>query len=162
MSPLSKQLGAARSSFYWHFRDREELVTAALGEWERRLTDETIAAVLGEADPRERLRKLFALAFADPTAPVVEVALAARTDDPLVGPIVARVTAKRVAFMTRCFEELGFGDEARARAVIAYATFVGWLQLRQTAPEVVALAPDDGASLATVVEQLFVPPELTA
>lgn len=32
---LAKELGATRGSFYWHFRDRDDLIEAALELWER-------------------------------------------------------------------------------------------------------------------------------
>jgi AcrR family transcriptional regulator len=32
---LAARLGATRGSFYWHFRDRDELIREALGLWAR-------------------------------------------------------------------------------------------------------------------------------
>jgi AcrR family transcriptional regulator len=158
VNALAKGLGTARSSFYWHFQDRSELVLAALGEWERRLTDDMIAAARLEPDPRERLRRLLATVFAEPTVAGVEVALAAYSDDPVVGPILARITAKRIDFVAQCFADLGFGVASRARALVAYSAFVGWLQVQRTAPEVAVLSPEDGTDLVAVIEGLFVPP----
>lgn len=36
---LSTRLGVSRSSFYWYFRDREDLLDQLLGEWERTNTE---------------------------------------------------------------------------------------------------------------------------
>ena len=36
--PLAKTLGTSRTSFYWVFRDREEVLGALLDRWERQNT----------------------------------------------------------------------------------------------------------------------------
>jgi AcrR family transcriptional regulator len=126
---LAKQLGATRGSFYWHFKDREELVRATLDLWEREHTTELIPEALAIEDPVERLRALFRMVYEQPVDPV-EVALASTADDPLVGPAVARVTRLRVRFLRDIFTELGLDEaEADARAWLAYAFYVGHHQL---------------------------------
>src|ERR671922_6013 len=55
VEPLAARLGVTKGSFYWHFRDRDELLTAALQEWERTGTEELIKRLDQIADPRERL-----------------------------------------------------------------------------------------------------------
>ena len=42
---LSRSLGATRGSFYWHFTDREALLTSLLDTWEREATDEVLPLV---------------------------------------------------------------------------------------------------------------------
>jgi len=158
VNPLAQKLGAARSSFYWHFRDRAELLQAALGEWERHLTDSIIALVVEQADPRDRLVTLLTMVFADPAAAVIEVTLAAHASDPIVGPVLARVIGRRIDFVTTCFEDLSCGPESRTRAVLAYSAYAGWLQLSQTAPDVIRAAENSDPSIAAVVNQLFLPP----
>lgn len=36
--PLAKRLGFSRTSFYWHFRDREALLEAMVRQWEKKNT----------------------------------------------------------------------------------------------------------------------------
>ena len=53
VEPLARALGVTKGSFYWHFKDRRELMEALLREWEeetRLLTD-----ALMSADPRGAL-----------------------------------------------------------------------------------------------------------
>ena len=38
VEPLARTLGVTKGSFYAHFRNRDELVTAALAEWRERST----------------------------------------------------------------------------------------------------------------------------
>src|SRR6266699_616553 len=35
VEPLAERLGATKGSFYWHFRDRNALLEAAVAQWER-------------------------------------------------------------------------------------------------------------------------------
>jgi AcrR family transcriptional regulator len=159
VNPLAKQLGAARSSFYWHFRDRAELLQAALHEWEKERTDATITIVLEQPDPRERLRTLITMAFADSTEAGADITLTAHASDPIVGPVLARVIGRRIDFLCRCFEDLGFGAESRTRAVIAYSAFAGWLQLSYSVPDFATAALSQDASIAVTVNKLLLPPD---
>jgi AcrR family transcriptional regulator len=149
---LAKTLGATRGSFYWHFKDRHELIQVALERWEREHTTELIPQAEAIGDPTERLRFLFREVYEPPTDPL-ESALA-WADDPLVAPAVARVTRARLVFLRRIFVELGLPDaEAADRAWLAYAFYVGHHQLGRNAD----LQKRRPASLDRVVELLTAP-----
>ena len=45
VEPLARTLGVTKGSFYAHYRNRDELITAALEEWERSHGDEGLAAI---------------------------------------------------------------------------------------------------------------------
>jgi CubicO group peptidase (beta-lactamase class C family)/AcrR family transcriptional regulator len=53
VEPLARSLGVTKGSFYWHFRDRRDLLEQLLVEWERE-TD-LLTNALGDADPLGRL-----------------------------------------------------------------------------------------------------------
>jgi AcrR family transcriptional regulator len=130
---LARGLGASRGSFYWHFADREALLVAALERWEREHTDELIPEIEAVADPVERLRELFRLVYDQPVD-ALEVTLAFAATHPLVAPVFARVTERRVGFLERLFADLGLpAGDARERAWLAYGFYVGHHQLRRTA-----------------------------
>jgi AcrR family transcriptional regulator len=66
MEPLAKSLGVTRGGFYWHFADRDALLTEMLDTWERAATDEVIDRVERQGgDARTRLRRAGALTFSD-------------------------------------------------------------------------------------------------
>jgi AcrR family transcriptional regulator len=44
---LARELGVTKGSFYWHFRDREELLDALVREWETELLDDIIPRLQG-------------------------------------------------------------------------------------------------------------------
>ena len=138
---LAKRLGVSRGSFYWHFADRDALLTAALDEWEHTTTTGVIEQLEKLASPSDRLRAIFELAYFTPdSVNRVEPALAANAEHPIVAPVLRRVTDARLHFLTTLFTDLGLDPTiARQRALYSYSAFLGWLHLRRTMP---GLAPE--------------------
>ncbi len=137
VEPLAARLGATKGSFYWHFRNREELIREALAHWEREATDAIIEELAPVGDPVRRLRLVleFATQDEDDLYPP-DVALLASARDPVVGPVVARVQRKRLAFLERCFRDLGLPPaESRHRSRVAYSAYLGWFQQTAGLPE---------------------------
>lgn len=52
---LAKALKVSKGSFYWHFSDRPDLLSALLDLWERDFTAQLIANAAALPTPRERL-----------------------------------------------------------------------------------------------------------
>lgn len=128
---LAKTVGATRGSFYWHFRNRGELIDAALKQWEAENTTALIPTFEGLADPVERLRTLFRGVYEQPVD-TIEIALASTAEDPLVAAAYARVTRMRLDFLRQIFIDLGLSDDqADARAWLAYGFYIGHHQLGQ-------------------------------
>lgn len=48
--PLAKKLGLSRTSFYWFFKDREELLDALLGRWREKNTGSLVRQALAPAE----------------------------------------------------------------------------------------------------------------
>lgn len=150
---IAKAMGATRGSFYWHFSDRRDLVDAALAHWERESTVDRIPSLETVVDPAARPRVLFREVYEQP-ADAIEIALAASGADPLVAPVVARVTRRRRDALRRIFTELGCDEaEAEHRAWLAYGFYVGHHQLSRN-PETRVDRPDD---LRRIVDLLTAP-----
>ena len=123
---LARQLGVTRGSFYWHFRDREDLLERVLLAWSERTTDQ-LTRRLEDAgtDPREAIRELISLPFrgrAAARAARIELAIRtwARRDD-AARAAVDRSDAIRLAYHEQLFVALGFVDgDAKARAFLLY------------------------------------------
>jgi AcrR family transcriptional regulator len=127
VEPLAARLGATKGSFYWHFRDRQELIEAALATWERKATDEIIAGLESIADPVERLRSGLVIAMELEEDDYPDVRLLPSVTDPLVAP----VQKKRLASLARCCREMGFPlAESRRRARLANSIYIGWVHQR--------------------------------
>lgn len=150
VEPLAKRLGTTKGSFYWHFRNRDALITAALRYWEQRYTETVIAASDKITDPRQRLHSLFLQAMESDGTQGVELALLASADHPLVAPVLRRVGRRRVDYVTDLFTQLGFTEaDAKLRAVIGISVYHGFHQLAHTAPQTL---PDAAAGRRRLVD----------
>jgi AcrR family transcriptional regulator len=124
---LAKALAVTRGSFYWHFKDREALLTAVLNAWRDAATEQVIHRFEGQqADPSVLIGELISLPFrgrAAERAARVELAIRAwARRDALARQAVDEVDARRLSYISQCFSALGFPiAEARARAFILYA-----------------------------------------
>ena len=128
---LAARLQTTKGSFYWHFKDREELITQTLATWEREDTDSPIEELNEISDPVERLRlgTVMATEYEEEERP--DVRLLPSAADPVVGEVVKRVQRKRLDFLAQTFHEAGFTPaESRLRARLAYSLAVGWQQQR--------------------------------
>jgi AcrR family transcriptional regulator len=136
IDPLARRLGATKGSFYWHFANRDDLIAATLELWERRDTIEIIAAMDAIPDPHKRLTALVRLAFCgaasgqDPQAGVLAAA-----SDPRVAPVLERVTRARLTKLESVYGDAGLDKaDARRHARLAYALYVGMIDLQRADP----------------------------
>ena len=127
---LAKTLGVTKGSFYWHFPSREALLKAALERWER-LDETTVFAPLEEiADARARLRELFVSTSREMRTHVLYSELLKALDHPVVQPVMARVSQRRIHFLMQAYRALNFSRrDAMDRARLVYSAYVGYLQL---------------------------------
>ena len=154
VEPLAARLGATKGSFYWHFAGRDALVAATLERWERTATEDVITAIGVEPDLAARLRLLMSHALDGGAR--VELALQPSAAHPLVAPVLARVTLRRLDYLTALFRDLGFEpDIARERSVLAYTAYLGHAQLTHATPDA---APDPLRRYIESVTALLIAP----
>ena len=152
---VAARLRVSKGSFYWHFRGRSDLVSAALDRWERRSTAEAIKGLDEVKDPRRRLELILDAASEPPRSRSLYAALAEAVHDPVVGQVLNQVASRRIAYLKACYRELGLTpQEAEAKAVFAYAAYRGLLQL---AHEAGGALPADWSSYRSVVREVLVP-----
>jgi AcrR family transcriptional regulator len=136
VEPIAARLGTTKGSFYWHFSGRDALLEAALRQCEQTEPEDVIALVEKVPDVRARLRSLLALAIDGHVGGGVELALQPTADHPLVAPVLARVTTRRLGYLADQFTDLGFSAvDARRRSLLAYTAYLGHAQLRHATPD---------------------------
>ena len=130
VEPLARLLGVTKGSFYWHFPTREALLKAALERWEHQDIDDVLNQVEPITDPRARLCELFRRTGREAKSHVIYSALLRALDHPIVQPVMARVSQRRMDFLTRAYRQVGMNRGVAAqRARLVYAAYVGFLQL---------------------------------
>jgi len=121
---LAKAFGISRSGFYWHFKNRQDLLNHILDFWVRRytgiLTDNPDIAKL---DPKKRLLNTMEI-IRDKHLTKYDLAMTswARLDSH-VHKVVKKVVKMRLEYLRVIFAELGFeGDELemRTRLFVCY------------------------------------------
>ncbi|MBW2498837.1 MAG: TetR/AcrR family transcriptional regulator [Deltaproteobacteria bacterium] len=124
---LSRSLHIARAGFYWHFKDRSDLLDQMLRHWSHELTEvisdnPEIAAL----EPVGRLRHIAEMVLEYDLA-AYELAIRQwALNDGRAARAVRRVNRKRLDSVRAAFAELGFeGDDLEMRTMlfVAYHSF---------------------------------------
>lgn len=130
---LAKKLNVTRGGFYWHFRDRDDLLDALLQSWERETNVLFEQALQGEhADGISELLALIrSWVEEDVYNPSYDSAVRdwARVSR-RAARAVKRVDRKRIEIIKRIFVDMDFSDdEAFIRARVTYFHQVGYYTL---------------------------------
>ena len=124
---LARELGVSKGSFYWHFRDRQDLLDKALAAWEQREID-SLDIEAGAGGAATRWARIVQ-ATADPTRIQLEASVRswARRDEQ-VARRVASVELKKAALIASVLEDVGFTRAAaEAWSEVALLLCLGWL-----------------------------------
>lgn len=115
---LAKQLGVARSGFYWHFKNRGELLTEMLDYWTRELTESvTSNPKILSAPPTERLLAIATMVIDADLGRYDEAIRQWAREDPSIRRHAKRTFGLRLDLFEATFTELGFeGEEREMRA----------------------------------------------
>jgi len=149
---LARDLGVSKGSFYWHFRDREDLFNSVVTEWEREETEWLTEATEFQRSPAARWAK-FVERGADPQRGRFEAALRswARRDD-RVASRVAAIEKERAIYIAGVLREVGFTPEAADTwSEHALLLYLGWLDRATRDPEFRVAGPGLGEFLSQLV-----------
>jgi AcrR family transcriptional regulator len=139
---LAKGLNVTRGSFYWHFKDRNDLLERLLTSWRDAATAQVIERFeRSGVSPAELIHELISLPFRGMAAmhsASIELGIRAwARRDAMARQVVDEVDAQRLSYIAQCFSALGFGiSDARRRAFMLYGYMLTESLLRgQGTPE---------------------------
>ena len=126
---LAKALGTSRSGFYWHFKNRQDLLEQLLDFW----TSEYTGVVTGnpdviKLDPKKRLYTIMEMIRAKHLTKYDLAMTSWAQSDPQVHKVVKKVVKMRLDYIRGIFDALGFkGDELemRTRLFVCYHSWEG-------------------------------------
>jgi AcrR family transcriptional regulator len=142
--PLAQMLGLSRTSFYWHFKDREALLAALLDRWEAQNTGNLVARTEAYAESiNEALYNLFDCWL---TRDLFDSRLdfAIRNwalGDPTIKAKLQRTDETRITAIRAMFARFGYPpDHADTRAHTVYYTQIGYISMMVAEPRDIRIA----------------------
>jgi AcrR family transcriptional regulator len=124
---LAKKLGIAKAGFYWHFKNRDDLLRQLLDYWSHELTE----VVTSNPDmlalkPKSRLIKtaemILDYEFTRYEIPIRQWAL----QDAGAARVVKKVNRLRLDFIGKPFAELGFKGEDLEMRTMLFVCYHSW------------------------------------
>lgn len=123
VEPLAKSLGVTTGSFYWHFKDRQDLLDSVLDHWRDNMTGAVARRMSSTGEPKDLLRKLL-LDITREQRNRYETAMRNwAAFDTHAAKSVRKVDDCRLAYVLGLFLQLGFSKEQaeiRSRMLICY------------------------------------------
>jgi AcrR family transcriptional regulator len=140
---LARSLHVTKGSFYWHFKDRDDLFSGMLDYWADVLTDDVFKEVLAcRGNAKRRLLKLMEV-IEETRADRFEFAIRSwASHDKTVARKVRKVDEQRLGFIKGLFKETGFLEaeaDARARIFIHFQVAAPGIRIPLTKQERAAL-----------------------
>ena len=132
---LAKAHGVTKGSFYWHFRDRQDLLTAILEHWkEGRIQDIDKVTTSIPGKEHEQLHVAIDVYGASRNRKGMAVELAIRDwarHDPFAAKAVEAVDLHRLERTHKLFIGAGYSDQdAKSRSLLLYACVFGLSLMR--------------------------------
>jgi AcrR family transcriptional regulator len=144
---LSEQLGVSRSSFYWYFKNRDELMDALLNRWDRLNT----SSIISQAEaPAETVTEAVCNVFRCWVNPAIfspRIDFAIREWARRSGPVrraLDRSDGQRIEALAALFVRFGYGErDAFVRARVLYYMQIGYyaLDIREPVEARLSLTP---------------------
>ncbi len=128
VEPLARRLAVTKGSFYWHFKDRADLLAAMLVSWRRQATLKIIERIeRSQRAPLEKLRQLIDLPVlgrnsARGASLELAIRLWAKTDAS-AAEAIAEIDQQRLKHIAGLLKAAGVRNDAEAegRAFLYYA-----------------------------------------
>ena len=134
--PLAKKLGLSRTSFYWFFKDREELLAALIARWRDKNTGNLVRQASAYAETiAEAMLNVFDCWF-DTALFDAQLEFAVRSwalQSPEIEAEVKAADAARLSALTAMFSRFGQPEAlADVRARTIYLVQIGYISMRSS------------------------------
>jgi len=124
VEPLAASLGVTKGSFYWHFRNRQDLLDALIEYWEKEMTQTVLdAAKVFHGSPEQRLINTFREIISKERTKYDPAVRHWAKFDPRVRQAVENIDKVRLSFLQGLFQDIGYDAvhaETRARLMYYY------------------------------------------
>ena len=124
---LARSLGIAKAGFYWHFKNRDELLRQLLAYWIHELTE--VASKnpqLLSLEPKQRLKTLAEMIFEYDLARYEIAFRQWALHDTKAASGVQKVNRIRLKFVRSAFTELGFKGEDLEMRTMLFVCYHSW------------------------------------
>ena len=124
---LAKSLGIAKAGFYWHFKNRDDLLRQLLDYWTHELTEVTTSnSEMLALKPKSRLIKTAEVIF-DYELGRYDMAIRQwALQDAGADRAVRKVNRLRLDFVRKAFSELGFKGEDLEMRTMLFVCYHSW------------------------------------
>lgn len=114
-SSIAKRMGLTTGSFYWHFKNLQDLLDCVLNYWEHEQTDHIIVEARNFTGPPDaRILNLMLQVISEDAAHPDHAISVWANSDPEVGKVYVRTIERRFEFAAWMFQEAGFAPEDAA------------------------------------------------
>jgi len=130
VEPLAKRLGVTKGSFYWHFKNRNELLTQLVAHWEN-IENDYEQKLRHESDgTQDFLRNVLSILINDETNKRVFIALSRVNDNPTIQRSFQTAVERRLKLFRSAYASYGLTNTNLEKK--AYATYFAYLGLIQS------------------------------
>ncbi|MGH9729629.1 MAG: TetR/AcrR family transcriptional regulator [Candidatus Acidiferrales bacterium] len=125
---LAKKLRISKGSFYWHFRDRDDLLAAIFEAWESAEVDWNVEEAEVHRDPAGRWAALLELLSRQSRRSLDVAIFSWAREDEKLGRHVREVEKRRASHLEQVFREIGFTPaQAQEWSDAAMFVYLGWV-----------------------------------
>ena len=124
---LARSLGIAKAGFYWHFKNRDDMMQQLLDYWTHELT-EVISKnpEISSLGPKDRLKRIAEMII-DYDLARYEIAIHQwALQDATAAKALKKVKNNRLDFIRDAFSELGFRDDELMMRTMLFACYHTW------------------------------------
>lgn len=128
---MSRILKCNKSSFYWHFKTKQNFVDELLAYWVDIDTKKIISEVEERNEPKAKLLKLIEIAFRkDSNLDFIFYLKKYSKKNARVQAIVEQIDTERMDFVSNLLTDLGYSQiQARVKASIFYKYLIGYHEM---------------------------------